>query len=349
MSLKRYDGIDILKTICAFLVVCIHATFEGRFGGEVAVIARVAVPTFFMITGFFYDTIIERKKEKDQLKKIFFLFAVSNILYFVIEGSKAFFQGEFSKYIHETFTLRNFVHFILLNKSMSYGHLWYFGAILYVLLIFMALKRFVPKWETVAYIIAPLLLISNFVLGKYRLLSDGVYESDILVRSFLFTGIPCFTIGMFLKKHEKHTAFIKNNNILAIFLIVFFTLSVFFERRLLSRLNAVSYREMYASSVLLAAVLVVFFSKECWSNFKPKFIAKIGKKYSMLIYIIHPVFIYFVGLGAITLKLDRIYYTFAPVIVFVVSTLFAICYYFIKEKLSLVINNRLSKTNTKEG
>lgn len=74
MSLKRYEGLDILKVISAFLVVCIHASFPGEFGKNVASLARVAVPIFFMITGFFFDSIIERHREKTQLKKVFWMF-----------------------------------------------------------------------------------------------------------------------------------------------------------------------------------------------------------------------------------------------------------------------------------
>ncbi len=54
----RYDGLDVLKCICAFLVVCIHAAFLGDVGKIVEVIARIAVPIFFMITGFFYLTLL---------------------------------------------------------------------------------------------------------------------------------------------------------------------------------------------------------------------------------------------------------------------------------------------------
>lgn len=50
---KRNKGIDILRLICAFLVVCIHAHFPGIVGEYVKAIARVAVPIFFICTGYF--------------------------------------------------------------------------------------------------------------------------------------------------------------------------------------------------------------------------------------------------------------------------------------------------------
>ncbi|UEA30492.1 hypothetical protein LK422_03580 [Blautia massiliensis (ex Durand et al. 2017)] len=43
-----------MKAICAFLIVCIHAPFPGKFGAYFTTLTRVAVPIFFMITGYFY-------------------------------------------------------------------------------------------------------------------------------------------------------------------------------------------------------------------------------------------------------------------------------------------------------
>lgn len=50
----RNVGLDILKVIAAFFVVCIHAPFENEFGKDLKAISRCAVPIFFMITGFFF-------------------------------------------------------------------------------------------------------------------------------------------------------------------------------------------------------------------------------------------------------------------------------------------------------
>lgn len=53
MMQKRNTSIDFLRFICAFLVVCIHAPFPGVIGGCIKAVARIAVPIFFMSTGFF--------------------------------------------------------------------------------------------------------------------------------------------------------------------------------------------------------------------------------------------------------------------------------------------------------
>lgn len=77
----RAENIDILKAICAFLVVCIHMPFPGRVGDYFTALTRIAVPVFFMITGYFYSNIVVRHKEKQQIKKNFFLVLETNFLF----------------------------------------------------------------------------------------------------------------------------------------------------------------------------------------------------------------------------------------------------------------------------
>ena len=71
MEEKRNNSIDNLKAICTFLIVCIHVPFPGEIGAYFITLTRIAVPIFFMITGFFYLDIIFYHKEVKQIKKIF--------------------------------------------------------------------------------------------------------------------------------------------------------------------------------------------------------------------------------------------------------------------------------------
>ena len=67
----RADNIDILKAICAFLIVCIHAPFPGIIGEYFTALTRIAVPVFFMITGYFYLDVEKKNGEIRQIKKIY--------------------------------------------------------------------------------------------------------------------------------------------------------------------------------------------------------------------------------------------------------------------------------------
>lgn len=49
----RNKSLDAVKAIAACLVVCIHVSFPGQAGQLVKVLARCAVPFFFMVSGYF--------------------------------------------------------------------------------------------------------------------------------------------------------------------------------------------------------------------------------------------------------------------------------------------------------
>lgn len=52
MAAKRNELLNIAEAIAAFLVVCIHFPVPGN--GEVTAIARISVPLFFSISGYFF-------------------------------------------------------------------------------------------------------------------------------------------------------------------------------------------------------------------------------------------------------------------------------------------------------
>ena len=91
---SRADNIDILKALCAFLIVCIHVPFPGKVGAYFTTLTRVAVPVFFMITGYFYSDTVARHKEKHQIKKILYLLVEANALFFIWNIALNVLRGE---------------------------------------------------------------------------------------------------------------------------------------------------------------------------------------------------------------------------------------------------------------
>lgn len=76
----RAGNIDILKAICAFLIVCIHASFPGEAGAYFTTITRIVVLIFFMITGYFYSDTVAQHRERQQIKKMLYLVVEANVL-----------------------------------------------------------------------------------------------------------------------------------------------------------------------------------------------------------------------------------------------------------------------------
>ena len=65
----RSISIDALKGFAALLVCYQHAYGTYGISGYILAISRIAVPLFVMITGFYYCSIVDKHKEKVQIKK----------------------------------------------------------------------------------------------------------------------------------------------------------------------------------------------------------------------------------------------------------------------------------------
>lgn len=328
----RVHNVDVLKAICAFLVVCIHIPFPGIMGEYFTALCRIAVPTFFMITGFFYANIIEKNRKFRQIKKIFALFLEANIIYFVwgmsfaiIDHNQMFFQTIFS--------IKNLLIFLILNESPFEGHLWYLGAILYVLIIIMFTDKM--NCRKFLYCLSPILLIGDLVFGKYSIVILGREFPFILVRNFLFVGIPYFCIGLLIREGLGR----KLSKKVLKWMILFFSLTSVMERYILISLDMNSTRDHYISTTFLAVSVFLFTIKNIskgevdnnsiLKNDRRKNIVaileRIGQKYSTWLYILHPIFITCIGFIVNKIGIYEKYRFVAPIFVYVSTVIFCFC------------------------
>lgn len=326
----RLKSIDILKTICAFLVVCIHIPFPGL--GFLTPLTRIAVPIFFIITGYFYPDSMKKDGGIRQIKRILYLAIQANLIYLlwdcvyaVISRNKDIFSN--------IITLNNLLKFVLLNDSPLSGHLWYLGAILYVLIVIFILEKI--KLKKILYYMVPILLIGDLILGKYSIVFWGREFPYILVRNFLFVGIPYFCIGCMIKESEE----VKISRKVLFYMIILFSVTSLVERFILVSINMNATRDHYISTTPLALVVFLFALKKSNSGVKKKrnihnlgeekyqftdILAVIGYKYSTWLYILHPIFITCVG--AITKKIGvfGVYSFIAPIVIYITTIIFLV-------------------------
>ena len=314
---SRADNIDILKALCAFLIVCIHAPFPGKVGAYFTTLTRVAVPVFFMITGYFYSDTVARHKEKYQIKKIGGLIIEANMIFFIWNITLSILKGDsIVTYVQSIFTGKNMLEFLVLNKSPLAGHLWYLGAILYVLIIAFLMDKF--NCREILYYLTPVLLIVDLMFGKYSLLIFHREFPYILVRNFLCVGIPYFCIGNIIR--EKQYSEKWNKTVLGV-LIFTFSITSLAERFVLVNAGMNSTRDHYISTTFLAICLFVYTLKSNWHN---KGLAVIGRKYSTWLYIIHPILIAVFSVSVGRLGLKSIYICVAPIVVYCATLIFLI-------------------------
>lgn len=321
----RKIGLDILKFIVAFLVVCIHAPFEGESGKYIIAISRCAVPVFFMITGFFYSEQMDSSKFNKQILKVLKLCIISNIFFILFRIVLCLIDGNSCILLFKNIFNRTAItNFILYNESPIYFHLWYLNALLYVLII----MKFVTKYNLFKfmYIITPILLMFDLIYGKYSLVLIHKEIPYIHTRNFLFVGIPYFCVGNCINK-KIYCKIKENSNRKYILFIIFFISTTIFERYVLVYFNVNAVRDHYISSTFLSIFLLLFFllykNKKNVTNNSENCIAKLGREYATLIYILHPVVIEILNRLPINSSLYRKEY---PIAIFGLTLFFCIVY-----------------------
>lgn len=284
------------------------------FGSYFTTLTRIAVPIFFMITGYFYVDVVKRGRENSQIKKLLKLAIEANILYLlwdcfyaVVSRNSDFFQSSFS--------FKNLLIFLLLNESPLSGHLWYLGAILYTLIIVLIIDKL--DCRKILYYLTPLLLFGDLVLGKYSTVILGREFSHILVRNFLFVGIPYFCIGFLIRNGMGRRIEKKALSCL----IVAFSVTSILERFLLVNIGMNATRDHYISTTFLAVTVFLFALKY---DGHEGFLSAIGRKHSTWLYILHPIFITCLGTVSNKVGIYGVYKYIAPIIVYIATLVFLV-------------------------
>ena len=316
---KRLSNLDVLKAICAFLVICIHISYKDKLGNIVTPLCRIAVPIFFMITGFFYYK--TSKKPLKQIKKVFILIILSNLLYFVFE---MILNG--NPKIPSKEDIKN----SLLYNSSPFGfHLWYLNALLYVLIIvYLADKIKIRKF---LYFLIPVLLGVNLIYGEYSIALLNKNFDPIYMRNYLFVGLPYFLLGDLLYKNKDKIAKKIPIKALAILIPIFGFTSVM-EEHILNSHGKDAIGEIYISTTFFAVAVFLFAIQVKQVRFE-NILAKIGRKYSTYIYILHVMFINIFN-KFVTIN-NNILNNTIQIIIFFESLLVAIIYVKIKNRIMI--------------
>lgn len=270
---KAYNSsMYCLKSLGAFFVICLHT-----FGPWVIrPVIGIAVPLFFMISGYF----LYRENESDalykckkSLKKIFWLTLYANIFYFICLGIP-------NDYLPFK-SLRSIIDFIIFGETFSY-HLWYLNAYIETLLIVILCLKF--KIINKLWLFIPLILILGLALGKYRFLFPFIPPELCNYKNFILYGIPCFGVGWLLSKYNKRILkYVPSPILLSVIILILAEIEII----------ALKYTDNLNSSVLyligtlpLAASLVLVAIKYPFLG-KKSFFEKVGKNYSTFIYVFH--------------------------------------------------------------
>lgn len=283
---ERNYSFDLLKTLAAFLVVYMHSTIvDGSIVlGVMKAIAKIAVPLFLMISGYYYVMLCEKNRFWKHMRKILNMTIAFTFLYFVEACFLCVRNGNLVLFLSKMFTIKHLLEWIVLNVSYFGYHLWYMWAVLYAFLFLWIVDRL--NLKHVFYVSIPFLILANYVLS--------FQVNFLLYRNFLFTGIPYVGIGCLF--YEYRNGIIKvfqavvGVKILVIILFLCFLQCV--ELFVYLKFNLRLSRDYYLMTLPLS-LFVFGYAMAYPSLGKDTFLSIIGKRYSAYIYGFHIILIPF--------------------------------------------------------
>lgn len=201
---KRYYQIDVMRFICAILVITVHTSALysiGRIPGTVLslVVARIAVPFFFITSGyFFYERFNNKGYIFEYLKRISLIYLSSSLLYTILAYS-------FVK--SRSFSIELLIKNLLFDGLSP--SLWFLPTlILSIAIVSIFLKK---NWTNQLIIFSILLYFLGLIGDSYYGLIEGTQLKnvvDIYSRIFVYTrngvcfGIPFISLGALINKHN---------------------------------------------------------------------------------------------------------------------------------------------------
>ncbi|GKU26443.1 acyltransferase family protein [Clostridium folliculivorans] len=286
---KTYDSVNIMRMVCAILVIVIHTSAFyslGKIPGAILsnVIARIAVPFFFITTGyFFYDKYNREGYVKKYVKRILIYYLGFSVAYTV-------FVFNYIKQRNSTIeiTIKN-----ILFNGVS-GALWYLPAlIISILVVALLLKR---NWIKALVILSILAYTLGLLGDSYNGLITGTPLESIVeaynsifvyTRNGICFGVPFITLGVLINKYSLNNKVKKTRIWIGLFSMFFV-----FEAYYLIANNIPRDNNMYISLVLLVPFIFMGLlnSKKVISQRK----SKLYRDMSLWIYCIHELFMMFI-------------------------------------------------------
>lgn len=308
MSANRNQMVDTLRTLGAFSVIILHANY-GKLDGDAVqalrLCARWAVPFFFLVSGYFFE-----KKSKVNLDNAFIgtlrhlviIYAIVNVVYFFVALKTNFYT------LGDILSIRSIV-------LGDFYHLWFVGSMIFAYILLWIILSL--KLDKLLLVVAIFTVIFILLIGPYEsLLKSGIetyFSRFLLSIPFLFTG---FLYSRYKLEH-------KFGKIVGLSVLIIGVLFQFVESFALYSVNRSNlFEHEFLFGTFLISVGAFMFALNYGAS-KGGLLAEIGRDYSFLIYLYHPIVIVGVFFVIKKLGIQNTYYStwFNPISIFTVTLL----------------------------
>ncbi|ADL26314.1 acyltransferase family protein [Fibrobacter succinogenes subsp. succinogenes S85] len=276
---KQYNYcLDFIKGIACICVVFMHCEFPGLLGTVVQAVSRFCVPLFFMVSGYFcyFISANPEKINSNMARKIKHV-------------------GKITLYACVAYVLFDFVQYFVFGKSVFYfskgallnlllfnqpfvvaGQYWFLFALLYDYVLFALVLR-VHKIKSI-YVVATIMIFVYILLAQGMHLA-GIKIPNMYYRNFFVEGLCFFTMGNWIHAYKSKLKFTRGG-VMAIAIVC--TVLCLLERFLMGR-------DFGVNIVTFPQVFCLFLYAVNNPNKHAGVLQIIGKRYSMFVYIIHPI------------------------------------------------------------
>lgn len=298
---ESYSGIDYFRFIAALLIVAIHTSPLSSFSETgnfifTRIVSRVAVPFFFMTSGFFLISRYTCNAEKLEafIKKTTLIYGVAILLYIPINVYNGYFKMDN--------LLPNIIKDIVFDGTLY--HLWYLPASIIGAAIawYLVKKLNYPKALMVASVLYLIGLFGDSYYGITEKISclNSLYTYIFQVTDYTRNGIffaPIFFIlGGFITDNRPQITFGKSFLGFAISLALMLG-----EAMILHHFDLQRHDSMYV--FLLPCMYFLFI---VILHFKGKRLVSL-RTASLIIYIIHPMMIVVIRLFSKLLHIQKLF------------------------------------------
>ncbi len=268
---SRNNWLESTRAIACVLVVFIHFRLHNDLGNVIIALGRFAVPFFVILSGYFSYKGSEEQNIIYSMRKLgatVKLTLIGTIVCIVANSIVSLMKGKAIFYwFIIVIDLKTIAKFFIFNRAEWLSSvMYYLFMIIYVYIAYIIINKLSLLKQS--YIMVPILLCFNVVVSKVT--TNWYYAGN-----FLLTGIPFFLLGNYIKANELKP---KNQIVLmGIALGIIFTIiesSIFGDNY------------CYVGTVLLSTCVFIYGINNNGER-APKYLAMMGTRYSMLVFLLH--------------------------------------------------------------
>ena len=254
------------------LVILIHCELSGVIGQYITGISRIAVPIFFLTSGYYANRKNINTTQSaltKQLLRISKMTIYTAVFYCMVNIVCGWIEGDPIGWLNSFFNWKDLTRLLFFNRAVFLSAImWYFFAMIYICII---VKILIATYgiDKCVYVI-PILFVLNIIIGEIGR-KPWYYTGN-----FLFTGIPFYLTGYYMKERSM----VKSSKILVWTLSIIGFLLTIIEIRYIG--NSYVYIGTIITSIAIFRLSFMYDIEE--GN---NFYYKLGRNYSTMIFIVH--------------------------------------------------------------